>query len=191
MSMPHQFAPPPQKPGSGNKTLLIVLLALGLVSMIACCGICGGLTFLVRSKATFAGVKQSIEERINPPLVGQRWEQDWMVMEHLSRAYTTALDAVVADKRVVERLGQPVEPLLESDKLFRRDRTGKMNSTDETIEFDVQGPKGKAVVRVETAPATGLPGSFPWTRASQITVKLSDGTEIDVPPPVEKMESAN
>jgi hypothetical protein len=103
----------------------------------------------------------------------------------LTRVYTTALDAVVADKRVIARLGDPVEPDIESDKLFRRERTGMMTSEDETFEYDISGPKGKAVVRVVSSggavPSTGRRGL--WL-AKEITVKLNDGTTIDVPSPV-------
>ena len=166
MSTSPAFGPLPQKPAGSNRNLVIVLVSVGVASMLCCGGgVCGGLLFVVgRSKTTLAQMKASLQEQLPAPLVAPRWEQDWMVMEHLTRAYTTALDAAAADKQVIEHLGQPVEPLFEADTLFRRERTGTLSQQDETIEFDVQGPKGKGLVRVESGTATGPPGSFPWSR---------------------------
>jgi cytochrome oxidase complex assembly protein 1 len=191
MNASSQFVPPPEQPGgNSNRTLIIVLVAVGLLCLMCLCsGICGGLLFLVgRSKTTVRQVRTAIEQRDVSPLVQPQWAEDWMAMERLTRAYTTALDTVVADKQVTERLGNPVEPVMEAEKLFRREQSGPLTGEVETIEFDISGPKGKGVVRVTAGAANGPPGAYAWSRAEKITVVLRDGSEIDVPPQVEKQE---
>jgi hypothetical protein len=96
----------------------------------------------------------------------------------------------VADKQVIEKLGKPVQPVIESEQLFRRERTGALDNDEEAIEFDIAGPKGKAVVRVIGMAARGPPGAYPWSQAKKITVTLSDDTEIDVPVPAESSATA-
>jgi len=189
MSAPGQFGPPkPKTAGDHGRTVLFIALGVAGVSL-ACCGGMGVavlLLFTVRD-STRKKVQAAIEDRLPAQLVPQRWEEDWMTMEQLTRGYTTALDAVTADKRVIERLGDDIEAVVgPNDKLFRRERTGRLSQSDEPIEFDVKGPKGTATVRVVCAAAQGLPGSFPWSRPTKITVKFKDDAELDVPPPVEK-----
>jgi hypothetical protein len=186
VSAPNQSPTAGQPPGrQSNRALLIVLLSVGLATMLCCGGgVCGGLLFFVSSsKTTLAQVKASIRQQVDD--IAPASAQDWMVREQLTRAYTTSLDAVVADKQVIERLGDPVEPVNEPDSLFRRENTGMLSPTDETIEFDVRGPKGAAVVRAVCAAARGGQFSYPWSRATEIKVKFSDGSEINVPPPQE------
>jgi len=167
--------------------MLFVALGVASVSLVCCGGICaGGLLLMTTRSTTLTNVKAAIEDQMPAPLVAPRWEEDWITMEQLTRGYTNALDAVTADKRVIARLGDPIEAASESEKLFRRERTGRMSAVDEDIEFDIKGPKGSAVVHVVCTSAQGLPGSFPWSRATKITVKFKDDSEIDVPPPVEK-----
>jgi hypothetical protein len=193
MSNPQQFSPAQKQPASGSgRAVAIVLVSFGLVTMLCCGGVCGGLFLFVRSApTTFAQVKSSIEEKMSAPLVQPKWADDWMAIEMLTRAYTTALDAVVADKRVIERLGDPIEPQNEPDKLFRREKQGSLGPQGETIEFDISGPMGKAVVRVVTGAASAPAFSYPWSRATKITVTFSDRSEIDVPPPKEQDEPQN
>ena len=62
-----------------------------------------------------------------------------------------------------------------------RERTGDLTSADETIEFDISGPKGKATVRVITTGAIAPPGGHTLSLAKKITVKFSDDSEIEVP----------
>jgi hypothetical protein len=189
MSEPTQFHSPPKKPARDKgSTLLFVALGVAGVSL-ACCGGIGVavlLLFTMRD-STRKKVQAAIEDQLPAQLVPQRWEEDWMTMEQLTRGYTTALDAVTADKRVIERLGDDIEAIIgNNDKLFRRERTGRLSQSDEPIEFDVKGPKGTATVRVVCTAAQGLPGSFPWSRPTKITVKFKDDAELDVPPPAEK-----
>jgi hypothetical protein len=114
-----------------------------------------------------------------------------MVNRTLGPVYSTALDAVATNEKVMEQLGDPIEPVEQPDPtlLFRRTNSGDISGEAETIEFDVKGPKGTAVARVIAGmPATdsppAAPGSFPdQFRVEKITVTLKDGTTIDVPPP--------
>src|SRR4051812_14792914 len=189
MNPSSQFGPPPQKPAANSgRTLLFVGLGIAAVSLVCCGGICaGGLLLITTRTTTLAKVQAAIEDQMPSPLVAPRWEEDWMTMEQLTRAYTTSLDAVTADKQVIARLGEPMEALVGKDeKLFRRERTGRMTAADEDIDFNIKGPKGTAAVHVVCTSAQGLPGSFPWSRATKITVKFKDDSEVDVPPPVEK-----
>jgi hypothetical protein len=180
-----QFGPPQQPSGGGGR--LVLMIVLGVLAMLGlCCGVaCTGLFVLWnRSPQLARRVTTAVEEKLTPQ---PAWVNDWMAQEQLTRAYTVALDAVVADKQVIERLGDPVEPAGEPDELFRRENKGQLQS-DETIEFDVKGPRGTAVVRVVTGPAQAPQFSYPWSAAKKITVKLADGGEIDVPPPKEENE---
>jgi hypothetical protein len=189
MSVPSQFGPPPKKPlSNGGRTLLFVALGVAAVSLVCCGGICaGGLLLITTRSTTLAELKTAVQDQMPAPLVAPRWEEDWMTMEQLTRAYTTSLDAVTADERVIARLGEPMEAVVgKDDKLFRRERTGRMDAGNEDIHFDIQGPKGAAAVHAVCSSAQGLPGSFAWSRATKITVKFKDDSEIDVPPPVEK-----
>jgi hypothetical protein len=199
MSQPGKFGPPMQ-PGSGSgRTLVIVMVSVGL-SLFLCSGTtCGGLLFMVgRTKTTLAQVKNSIQQKVSPPvLVSPQWANNWITMEYLSRIYTDSLDAVIADKRVVERLGKSIEPVNEADALFRRTTDvslgsappGAMIHETETIEYNLKGSKGEAVVTVEGSQRSNLPpGNFGGFHAKKITVKFSDGEEIDVPVPKEESE---
>src|SRR5262245_30128287 len=186
MSMPKQFGPPQQDGGNTNRTVAIVLVTVGLAGILCCGGgICSGVLFsVVRSSPAVQQTATSIKSSLPQPSVNPAW--DWMAMEQLARAYTMALDAVVANQRVLEQLGRRVQPVIESDQLFPREGSGALSSAEEAIEFDVAGPKGKAVVRVVGVAAASPPGAYPWSQAKKITVTLSDNTEIDVPVPVEK-----
>jgi Cytochrome oxidase complex assembly protein 1 len=186
MSMPTQPGPAAQQSGgNGNRTVLLVLLAVALVMMFCCCGICGGaLLVFAFSRTRVEQVRAAINETIDPQ-ASQQWINDWAVQQHLTGSYTTALDTVVADERVVARLGEPIEPANDPDALFRREGEGNLNNEGETIVFDIKGPKQTAVVRVEAA--TAVPGVWQM-KLKKITVVLSDGSEIDVPVPAEERE---
>jgi len=195
MSSPSQFGPPGQQQpagGGGGSVVLLVLLSVGAVSLLCCAGVCGGLSFVYyRTPRALAKVRAAIDEQITATLVAPNWAEDWIAMEMLARAYTASLDVVAAYKEVIERLGRPIEPENESDQLFRRERKGNVTAEDEKIEYDIRGPKGKAVVRVVSnmsARAPISPYSSQGFQPKQFTVVLSDGSEIEVKPPVESTE---
>jgi hypothetical protein len=192
MSVPSQFGPPPQPPRGGGscRTVLIVLLAVGVL-MMGCCGTFFGalLLFYGRASTAIEQVKASIQENTPPVLIAPRWEMDWMVMEELTRCYTTSIDAVAANEQVIAQLGQPLENPNDATTMFRRERTGTLSGEEEPIEYDIKGPKGTAVVRVVSGRSeAGRQGYQPGGsyRPKKITVKLRDGTEIDVPTPAER-----
>jgi len=177
-----------------------VLLSVGITSTICCAGICGGVfIYISRSGKTIKQVAASIQQQMPAPPATPipGWAEDWMVMEMLAKAYTKAIDAVAADKRVIERLGEPIEAASDSEKLFRRGRSGSLSpiGEDEKFEFDISGPKGKAMVRVISNMPQQGPVSVPASLYSpegfqplKITVKFEDSSEIEVTPPKEESE---
>jgi hypothetical protein len=183
MVNPGQFGPPPAKPGGSGR--LVLMIVLGVVGMLClCCGVgCTGIFVFWSSSPRLAReVKTAIEEKFSSQ---PAWVNDFVAQGQLSPAYTAALDAVSGNEQVMKRLGDPVEAANETEELFRRKGKGQVKP-GEVIEFDVQGPNGTGVVSV----VTGQPGyvqSSPFGIAgagiSAITVKFSDGSEIDVPPP--------
>jgi hypothetical protein len=158
--------------------------------MLVCCGGLGvlGALFYTRAEKTVQQVRAAVQSPANPPLVAPVWTGQWIAMAQLAPAYSAALDAVVSDQQVVKSLGEPLETINEPEALFRRDKTGDWDGSDETIEFDIQGPKAKAVVRVVAGMPTsrGTPGFGGEVRPKSILVILEDGTEIPVALPVEK-----
>jgi hypothetical protein len=182
VSIPSQFGPPPQQSGGGSgRAILAALLCVGVLSAVCCAGVCSGLFVLIsRSPRTLEQVTASIEERVNPES-SPRWIQDFVVSGQLSRSYTTALDAVAADKKVIDRLGEPIEPVGEADALFHREAEGELKG-EETIGFTIKGPKGTAAVKVvaKTDPQRGV------FHPDQIKVIFANVTEIEVPVPAEE-----
>ena len=76
---------------------------------------------------------------------------DWFADRLLSPVYVTALDAVVMNPHVIEALGDSIAPTTggeEGASLYRRVGTGDLDPSGETIEFDIKGSKGTAVVSV-------------------------------------------
>jgi hypothetical protein len=199
MTASSQPGPPNQPGGSGGHVVLIVVLVV-LGTMFVACGIlCGGLVLVYRvaqphieeASARAARRARDVARQAADPAAQPSWVNEWMVNRTLGPVYSTALDAVATNEKVMEQLGDPIEPVEQPDPtlLFRRTNSGDISGEAETIEFDVKGPKGTAVARVIAGmPATdsppAAPGSFPdQFRVEKITVTLKDGTTIDVPPP--------
>ncbi len=161
MSAPSQFGSSPQPSGGGSSVLVIVLIVLGVLVLI-CGGACAGCLYIAGQGAT--AVQKGVEEGLKAI--------------QLAAAYSTAETAVLSDLQVIERLGEPIERTTEP----QRQNTGDLKPAGETFQFDVQGPKGTAIV---SAVAVADKGPF---RVTTITVKLSDGTTIDVKPPEEQFD---
>ena len=161
---------PPQTPSglSGGGVAAITIVAL--LGSLTCAGVCAGIIYL-----TVPSALNKAKVASGPPA------NDWWVSRVLSEVYTAALDAAVADKAVIERLGEPVETDVAAEDLFRRKRTGALDASSETIEFDILGPKGTAVVTVDVAGA----GAGPLIVRS-IQVTLSDGSVLEVTPPAQR-----
>jgi len=185
------------KPG----TLAFVIAAAILSTMVVMCGglVVGVMFYLAKRAVAFnrrvdAAIQQvqqiSGSPAVSPPMMAPG-VNDWWVQRSLAPVYTAAIDAVALHPDVVERLGEPVEPLEDAEELYRVMSNGAANSAppgslpgSQTIEFDIKGPKGAAVVSVKAATDNAqLGGTY---RATEITVKFNDGTEVDVPPPKEQ-----
>jgi len=190
MSVPNQSGTQQQGAGSSKTAILVVLLAVGLMAGLCCAGTCGGLAFVytrtdVLQNAQATLQKDDAEPTVPPDVL------DWITRAQLSRAYTQALDAVTADKNVIAALGDAIDSPNDPSKLFRRTNSGQLQG-EETIEFDIKGQNGAAVVSVVCAPALispsgAMPGGFEGGYQPQkITITLNDGTQINVPPPTAK-----
>ena len=169
------------------------------LASVAVFGLCAGVFTIGFPAAQTALRKANVpvpDVTINPggqvtitpaqPLAVNPAVNDWWTQRVLADVYTHAVDTVVADKSVIERLGDPVETDIAAEELYRRVNTGALNTASETIEFDIFGPKGRGTVSVVAAGAVGAGiGSGP-VQYKDIHVTLDDGTVIDVPPPPEK-----
>jgi hypothetical protein len=167
----HPQSPQPSSSLSGGAVAAIVIGAM--LATLTCAGVCAGIGYFAVPQAQSAIAKAKAIPQ--PPV------NDWWVSRVLSEVYTAALDTTVADKTVIEHLGEPVETDISAPELFRRTRTGDLDGKSETIEFDILGPKGSATVTVEVAGA----GAGTMTVKS-IRVTFGDGSEIDVAPPPPK-----
>jgi hypothetical protein len=141
---------------------MTIVLIVALVLALACGGLCAGCLYVAGQGASAA--KRGIEEGLKAV--------------QLAAAYSTAETAVLSDPAVIERLGEPLERTTEP----QRQNTGDLKPSGETFQFDVKGPKGTAIV---SAVATANNGPF---KVTTITVKLSDGSTLDVTPPVEQFD---
>ncbi len=158
--------------------------------MLVCCGGLGvlGALFFTRAEKAAAQVKAAIQvPRAPVPVAAPAWQGEWIAMAQLAPAYSAAVDAVAEDRQVVEKLGEPIETLTESEKLFRREKTGDWDGSDERFEFDIRGPKGKAVVRVVAGLPlnSGAPGFVGGVRPTSIVVTMNDGSEVIVALPAD------
>ena len=186
MSVPNQYGT--QQPGasSGKTAILVVQLAVGLMAGLCCAGICGGLVFFYSAVDVSRIAQGKLQKDDTEPTVPSD-VSDWIMRAQLSRAYTQALDAVTADNNVNAALGDAIDSPNDPSKLFRRTNSGPLQG-EETIEFDIKGQRGAAVVSVVCAPAPhsppgAMPGGFEGGYQPQkITVTLNDGTQINVPP---------
>lgn len=160
MSTPSQFGSPP-KPSSGGTSILKIVLIILLLMALGCAGTCAGCVWLAKQGADAAG----------------KVAQEEMQQRQLSAAYDTTEGAVRGDSQVTERLGTPLEVTPP-----KRQGEGPLKPEGETFQFDVTGPKGTAIV---SAVAVGTGGTFTVTT---ISVKLSDGTTLDVKPPTDQLD---
>ena len=142
------YQPPPAR--SPSKWVWIILLVL-LVLALACAGLCGGLFFL--GWQSVDKVKEAVKEgaRAAPP-------------------YRMASERVQADRKVKERLGEPIRDGIPS--LFNyQDGTAGGNAE---FRYSVTGPKGSATVHVVSEKIDDRW----WFRA--LGVKFSDGESISL-----------
>jgi hypothetical protein len=95
----------------------------------------------------------------------------------LSNAFAQAQEAVVSDLQVVNRLGEPIEIA----SLPVRQGTGTLNSSGEPFQFEINGPKGSAIVSAVAVPFTRDPNSIFF--ASKIMVRFADTSIVEVQVP--------
>jgi hypothetical protein len=153
-------APSSSSPPSGGSSALKVVLIVLAVMALACAGTCAGCVYLAKQGANIA--QQKAKELID--------------QAQLEMAYQTTRDAVSRDEQVVEKLGEPL-----NFTTPKRDGTGELKRSGETFQMDVTGPKGAAIVSAIAV----AEGSGPF-KVTTITVKLTDGTTLDVKPPAEQ-----
>lgn len=197
MSTPNQLPPQPPRSGVGSTASLLGLVLLPLMVVI-CGGICAGVLFILafhgeslaeRAENTFQRVAAGGPVIVTKAAPMQPGVNDWMSQRVFAPVYTAAIDAVATNPQVIERLGEPVEPLEDAEELYRRIDTeeaippGNLGVPSGGIEFDVKGPKGSAVVTVVANTEEVAGRGYSALRAKTITVKFSDGTTIEVPAP--------
>jgi Cytochrome oxidase complex assembly protein 1 len=175
---PAEQQPTPSQPSRALSPAAVAALVIGaFLATIAVFGLCAGVVFLGTPAA-----RDALEPITGPvPAVAVNPNvNDWWTQRVLSEVYSGTVDKVIADKGVIEKLGEPIETDLASADLFRRLNTGELNSASETIEFDLLGPKTKGTVSVVAAGVGAGP-----IQVKEIKVTLEDGTVIDVNPPAE------
>jgi hypothetical protein len=159
MSHPSQYSPPPQQSGGGGMSVVVIVLVVLGVLLVVCGGLCAGCVYFVGRSATV--VQKGIEE-------GFKTAQ-------LAVAYSDAFELVKENEQVLDRLGEPIEPVVAMPP-YRHEGTGPLNKSGETIQFDVKGPTGTGIVSVV---ATGdEQGIF---HPAKVTVTFGDGSVVDVP----------
>jgi hypothetical protein len=176
VTTPNQPGLPQSRPGLSG-TVIAVVAGLLLAMTLACAGLCAGILFLTRTKI------ESALDRAGVPIPSVLTEppptdwNDWMVRRELTHFYQTALESVTTNRALIDKLGDPIETAIDTDELYRRQDTGGLNPSGEHIEFDLQGPKGTGKVAVVSTQrrADGI-------QPAKITVTLSDGSRVDVPP---------
>jgi hypothetical protein len=150
---------PSQPPQSGGTSWLTILLAILLLMVLTCTGLCGGCILLGRRAAV---------------QVGKQAEQFAGYLA-LTPAFVAAQQAVDNDPQVIDRLGQPITTLA----MPTRQSQGPLKPSGETFQYDIRGPQGAAIV---SGVATADSSAGPW-RVETITVTFSDGSVVTIPVP--------
>src|SRR5262245_17943318 len=122
MSTGNQFGAAPQQSGGGGSTVLVVVLVILAVLVLGCGALCAGCMFLAKS----AGNAVS------------KMAAEGLTVIALAPAYAEALSAVQANEKVIDRLGEQIEPQVESLTPYRRQGEGNLRPEGETIQFDVK-----------------------------------------------------
>ena len=132
-----------QQPRGRWSALAVLAIVIGAsATALVVAGLCAWLAYFDHSAAPEAVAMtgrqaSALSDRL---FVDERW-----VQRVLSEVYTAAVDKVVTDQSVMEKLGEPVETDVAAEALFRRDRKGDFSTKGEAIAFDVIGPKGAAL----------------------------------------------
>lgn len=175
---PQSSQPSSRALSAGAITALVIGTFLATLVMA---GLCAGLFFLGGPS-----VHDALEQANVPVPTVRPNVNDWWTQRVLSEVYTGALDAVVADKGVMEHLGEPVETDIAAEDLFIRVNAGQLDPKNEAIEFEVLGPKARGTVRVTAAGVGEFGVGNGPLQIKEITVKLEDGKVIEIDPPPER-----
>jgi len=182
-------APPapavPDRPPGRLTAGCIAMLAVATASLFLCMGVITVGVYSLRDPSMLPpSLQQAVE---NSSLMKSVAPQptfdgnDWWTARVLSQVYTVALDAVVADPQVIERLGDDVSPDYAAEDLYRRTNAGPLSPT-ETFEFDLAGTKDKATIKV-TITGAAMSDQGQQVHFREITVTFADGSTLTVPPP--------
>ena len=176
MTTPTEPLPPPKQQRRHSGTLLAAIIIAVVLMVFGCAGACAGFFYLATPQAKMAMEKANVQlPNLGLPNVTARQNvNDWMTTRMLSEVYTKSLAVVVANKEVIERLGDPLQIDIEAEEMYRRINTGAFDESGETIEFDILGSKGKGVVTVESKDQVNI---------EKVTVKFDDDTTLEVTPP--------
>jgi hypothetical protein len=177
VSAPAQNAQPSRALSPAALTAIVVG---AFVATLAVFGSCAGIVYLGTPR-----VRDAMEQ-VNMPVPAIRPNvNDWWTQRVLSEVYTSALDTVVADQAVQEKLGEPIETDVAAEDLFVRVNEGELDESEEAIEFDVIGPQGRGTVRITASGTANMARATP-IEIKSIAVTLEDGTVIDVEPPAKR-----
>jgi hypothetical protein len=127
---PQSTLGPPNKPvgtttasGGGGWKWLIIILGIGGVGLIACCGACGGFTYF-----GFETAKKMIKDA--PP-------------------YKMAMEKVRESPEVKDKIGQPITDEINFSKGAQTNQNNNVGNMNFTI--DIKGPNGAASVKVSAS----------------------------------------
>ena len=181
---PQEQAPQAQssQPSRALSPQAVAALVIGaFLASLTVFGLCAGVIYISRPHV------EDALERARVPVPAMRPNaNDWWTQRVLSEVYTSALDTVVVDQAVQEKLGEPVETDVTAAELFVRVNDGELDNREEAIVFDVLGPMGRGTVRVTTSGTGNTMGRATPIEIKTIAVTLEDGTVIDVEPPAKR-----
>jgi len=179
----HQAAqePSPQPSRALSPSVVTALVIGAFVATLTVFGMCAGVVYVGAPH-----VHDAMEQARMPVPMIRPNVNDWWTQRVLSEVYTSALDTVVADQAVQEKLGEPIETDVAAEELFVRVDAEELDDKEEAIEFDVVGPNGRGTVRVTTKGGMGNMGRSTAIEVKSIAVTLEDGAVIDIEPPVKR-----
>ncbi len=105
--------------------------------------------------------------------VGRNAAQSGMAWAELLPTMDRASTEVINDPQVIEKLGEGVT----ISEIPARDGSGELKAGGEDFHFGVTGPNGTATVQCSAFQDSGS-----W-KITVISVRFSDGTTLNVPPP--------
>jgi hypothetical protein len=186
-SPPQSQSAVPARPPGHFSAGCIAGLAVSAASLFLCAGLISVGVYSLKDPSLLPpSLQQAVENSsLLSPVAQPGWDaDDWWTQRVLSQVYTVAVDAVVADPQVIEHLGDEVGPDFAAADLYDRTNTGPLDGGTETIAFDLLGAKGQGKVTVVVTGAGSYNGGMAQQiKFQEITVTLSDGSQLTIPPP--------